>query len=255
MVWTPRFLLLAIVAGWAVDPAAVHASEPKVNDRAEFFSKPAIEKATQKLQDIKDRFKVDVVIETFPSIPEGMAAEFKSQTNELFFKHWAQTSANEEGFKGIYVLICKDPGYFQIEPVESVDENTISSHQYYLLINSARRLLGENRNDAALMQVTNTIESDLANNLGQGPAPVPAQKTTELGGEAPWQAYMRWLSIAAGILLGIWLLKGLVSAFRAGYGGISDGGYGSGGIGPWNGSPARGSNETSTGGDSSAHKP
>ena len=71
---------------WRADsmfPAPVEAAEPKVIDRAEFFSKSAVEQATRKLQEINRRFKVEVVIETFPSIPENMQAKYKPERRSV----------------------------------------------------------------------------------------------------------------------------------------------------------------------------
>ena len=104
-----------------VVPAPLQAAEPKVNDRAEFFSESAVEQATRKIQEIRRRYKVEVVIETFASIPDSMKAHTSPRTEEQkFFRRWAETRATDEGVKGIYVLICKNPGHMQIEPDESV---------------------------------------------------------------------------------------------------------------------------------------
>ena len=72
-------LLLALLAQRTVLPAPLEAAEPKVNDRAEFFSKSAVEHAKRKIQEIHRRFKVEVVIETFPSIPDNMKAQYKPE--------------------------------------------------------------------------------------------------------------------------------------------------------------------------------
>src|SRR5208282_678991 len=112
------FLLLAFLANGFVLPAPLQAAEPKVNDQAEFFSKSAIEQATQKMQEIhrisKDVFQV--VIDTIPSIPDNMKAPDNPGEMEPFFRRWAETRAADEGVRGIYVLICKNPPHLQIEP-------------------------------------------------------------------------------------------------------------------------------------------
>ena len=112
--------LLALLANGLVVSSAVRAAEPRVNDRAEFFSKSAVEQAMAKMQDIQRRFKVTIVVETFPSIPDNMKARYKPAEKETFFRRWAETRAADEGVKGVYVLICRKPGHLQIEPDESV---------------------------------------------------------------------------------------------------------------------------------------
>ena len=86
-----RFLLFALLANGLVVPAALEAAVPKVNDQAEFFSKSAVEQATRKMQEIRRRFKVEVVIETFPSIPENMKAQYRPEEKSKFFRRWAET--------------------------------------------------------------------------------------------------------------------------------------------------------------------
>ena len=63
-----------------------------------------MEQATRKVQEIHRRFKIEVVIETFPSIPENRRAQYKPAEKNAFFRRWAETSAADEGVKGIYVL-------------------------------------------------------------------------------------------------------------------------------------------------------
>ena len=133
---------------------------------AEFFSKSAVEQATRTIQNIHRRFRVEVVIDTFPSIPENMKAQFKPEEKNQFFRRWADTRAADEGVKGIYVLICKNPGHLQIEPDQSVRRRAFTSAERDALVKSALKLMGQKQFDAALLEIVNTIESTVATNLG-----------------------------------------------------------------------------------------
>ncbi len=155
------FLLPAFLASGLVIPAAVQAAEPKVSDRAEFFSKSAIEQAAQDLQYIKRRFKVEVVIETFPSIPKNMKAQYKPEEKQQFFRQWAETRATDEGIKGIYVLICKNPRRLQIATDKAVRRKAFTLDDRDELVKSVVKLMGQKQYDAALAEIVDTIESTL----------------------------------------------------------------------------------------------
>ena len=84
-------LLFGLLANGLLSSAPLWAAVPKVNDRAEFFSKSAVEQATRKIQDIHRLWKVEVVVETFPSIPDDLKAQYKPTEKKKFFRHWAET--------------------------------------------------------------------------------------------------------------------------------------------------------------------
>ena len=88
MLCSGRLLLFVLLASGPAFPALleagpIEAAEPNVVDRAGFFSNPAVVQAKQKIQEIHRRFKVDIVIETFPSIPDNMQAAYRSADKNL----------------------------------------------------------------------------------------------------------------------------------------------------------------------------
>ena len=85
-------LFFACLASGLVFSAPVYGAEPTVNDRAEFFSKSAVEQAKRKVQEIRNRFKVEVVIETFASIPDNMKVQYKTADKKAFFRRWAESA-------------------------------------------------------------------------------------------------------------------------------------------------------------------
>ncbi len=205
-------LLFALLASELVLPAKIEAAQPKVSDRAELFSKSAVDEATQKMQEIQRRFGVDVVVETFPSIPENMQAPSSSAERPAFFRRWAEIRAADEGLKGIYVLICKNPGYLQIEPDESVARKAFTYRQRDALVANTLKILGQEplgqkQFDEALLKIVNTIESNLQTTLGRragpaapsaqtspnaAPAAAPSNRAFSAGSAWPWSR--SWLS-------------------------------------------------------------
>jgi S1-C subfamily serine protease len=107
--------------------AIVQAKEPakprreaalKSKDDAKFFSEEAwkkVQPAADKL--LKDK-NVDLLIETLPTPPKADAEKVKAMTKEdreKFFKEYAQVRSKDEKISGVYVVICKDPGFVYID--------------------------------------------------------------------------------------------------------------------------------------------
>lgn len=108
-----RSLLAALVACCLAETAG--AAAPEVKDEAKFFSAEAVTKANTALKDIKEQTARDLLIETFPEIPEGRKKDYNPEKKDEFFTKWATDNAREHKVVGIYVLVCKDPARVQIE--------------------------------------------------------------------------------------------------------------------------------------------
>jgi uncharacterized membrane protein YgcG len=80
-----------------------------VKDYAGFFSPGAIESANKEIEQIRQRYKKDVVIETFASVP--------SDTD--FAKLLAERSVKAKG-DGVHILICKEPSKVQVGASDNV---------------------------------------------------------------------------------------------------------------------------------------
>ena len=223
-------LCFAFLASGMAAAAQPEAAGPRVNDQAGLFSKSAVEQATRKLQDIQRRFNVDIVIDTVASVPNDMKAQFDANP-AIFFRDWAVIRGDDEGAKGIYVLICKEPLYLQIELHPSVSGKAFKNYQRDTLV---KKMLAANAGpDAALLEMVNRIASTVEINLKEpegGTAP-PAE---EVPGKPSfdwsqwWASVSGWLCLAAGVAFLLWLT---LAVFRplfgsGGYGGLPDGGTG-----------------------------
>jgi len=107
-------LIPALLLGW-LGLASPAAAAFKVKDEGKFFSKDAIEKANEKIAQIKRDYNEDLAIETYDSVPEKYSDEAKEKsTRAKAFDKWARARYKDLGVQGIYVLICKSPQ--RIEP-------------------------------------------------------------------------------------------------------------------------------------------
>ena len=112
-------VLFLVASGLGIATEAA-AAVPRVNDEAKMFSAGAVEKANQKIKQIADQFKLDLLIEALPGIPANLQDRYKQLGKEKFFAGWADQRATAAGIKGIYILITRQPGHLQIE----VDKST-----------------------------------------------------------------------------------------------------------------------------------
>jgi len=250
------FLLFGCLPGGLVLPALTQAApseaaEPKVIDRAEFFSKSAVDQATRKVREINRDFRVAVVIETFPSIPDSLRNQYEND-KEDFFRLWARKRADDEGVKGIYVLICKDPKHVTVKPHEIIRTTTFAESESQEMAKLMARYLRIGQNDRALAEGVDFVQAKLQSHFaarggglpptqrtpapreGQGPRPAQQQP----GGIGSSLAGLICFAVVA--LLAIWVVTAIFRAFRGGRGnggmpggpgGMPGGGYGPGGYG------------------------
>jgi hypothetical protein len=255
-----RWMLMTVVlAGWLGTGEAALAANPRVNDEGKFFSAAAVEKANAKIAEIRREFGKDLLIDTVPAIPADMQDQLKQAQARSgkkgrgeFFQDWAIRRAKDAVVQGIYILICKDPSYLQIDVDNATRAKGFTPQDREQLNKEMRVLLGK-KNDAALADAVNFVQARLRANLGrasaakggaaapavpQGPPPRPpaakpnAANPLAQAGETPW---LRWVLIGAAVLLGIWILmavlRGLAAAAGGGGGGRGVGGGGGGGGG------------------------
>ncbi len=161
-------LLIALLAGGLVGTSPVEGAGPKINDDlGSFFSKSAVDHAMGRLLKIYSDFKVEVVIETFSSIPDDMKAQYQPDAKAEFFRRWAVMRTDDERVNGIYVLICRNPGYLQIEPDKSTRKKAFTPAERNALAKKTLKLMDRKQFDAALAGMVDTIQSTLETNLGR----------------------------------------------------------------------------------------
>src|SRR5262245_38930457 len=104
-----RWLSVAFLFGWLglAHPAA---ATPGVRDEAKFFSSDTVAKADKVIGEMHRQYRTELVVDTVPKIPDDLQAKFKEQDKSKFFRDWAAQRAKDKGDKGIYVLVCKEPG-------------------------------------------------------------------------------------------------------------------------------------------------
>ena len=111
----PSMLLcLAVMGLTGASPMAARAAQPRVDDKAGFFSPETVSKVNGIVQQIKQQSGRDLVVETYPSIPDELQDRFRQEGKSAFFPQWLGEQAKAQGVNGVMVLITKDPAHLEV---------------------------------------------------------------------------------------------------------------------------------------------
>jgi hypothetical protein len=113
---------LALFA-WLVLAGPAVAIAPEIKDDGKFFSADAIKKANEEIRDIERKYERDLLIETFPTVPDNQADKVKAMSREdreNFFRKWAEKRAQDVVVNGVYILVCRDPAHVQVAVTDRV---------------------------------------------------------------------------------------------------------------------------------------
>src|SRR5262249_19890562 len=121
------WMLSAILMGGLLTARPAFAATPGVKDHAEMFKPDTVKSVDAEIQQIKERYHLDVAIETFPAVPDDKKAEFeKVQKDESarnrFYRQWAEERARSLGVDGVYTHIVKSPGHIYVALHETAKE-------------------------------------------------------------------------------------------------------------------------------------
>ncbi len=168
-------LLLPLV--WcALSARAVAVYPPPIKDEAKFFTPETAEKVNKKIRSIYQKYRKDVVVETYPTIPPEVEKKFRtknelatdatltgSQMKELF-KDWCKQRAEDLGLNGVLIVITRKPGHLEVHTDAETEKKAFTHTDQTKL---AKHLLDQFRKkefDTGLTDVVDAIESDLKTN-------------------------------------------------------------------------------------------
>src|SRR5439155_20154012 len=111
---TAATVLFALIGCLTLAAAPARALDPQVRDDASFFSSQSVEQANTIIRQIKQDHGKDVMVETFPKIPDDQLPQFDPTRKDQFLDKRLTVRAKELGVNGVYILICKDPSRVQV---------------------------------------------------------------------------------------------------------------------------------------------
>jgi len=230
----PLLAFLLISCGMALPATA------QVRDEADFFSADAERQASFDIRDIRQRFGVDLLVDTVPAIPAELQAEYQRLGKDKFFEQWAQQRGREAGLNGVIVLVAKDPSYLRVLPGRQTRQKAFTSTDSDSLRDVLVTAFKAKQYDAGLLQAVATFRKTLQQNLGDGamaqqpverqdqgrvptdrddratapPAAPDSDARTGGGSPAPAHGWSMSTIIIWAVLIfgGIWLIKRLVAS-------------------------------------------
>ena len=111
----PRLRLLAVLSAFFAAVILARADDgpaPAVRDEAGLFSPEAARQAAAELDDIRNIYHLDFILDTTPAPPADVAKQLKdAKTNaekEKILNAWGARRAEEAGGEAVHILIGKD---------------------------------------------------------------------------------------------------------------------------------------------------
>ncbi|MBX9580986.1 MAG: hypothetical protein K2X87_11815, partial [Gemmataceae bacterium] len=244
-----QLLMLLAAAGVAVGLTAAPARADKVQqpgalhvyDDAKLFSPDAEGKAKAVLSGTKFDHGLTLTVDTYPEIPADRRGSYDPAKKAAFFESWARSLYKGDRAKGIYVLVCMNPGWTEVlvdEESKNRGFDKGNAEQLRAIFDkamreSARKPPAEQAaiRDAALVRAAEYVTNDVkGTTVAGGNHRVSADNNHRGGG----MGIGGWICLGLSVLLGAWLVIGLIRALTGGGGGYGGGygpGYGGGGGG------------------------
>jgi hypothetical protein len=166
-----RLQALLMLAGAASLPGAARAEDlGPIRDEAGFFSKGAIEKALEGINDIRATYHRDLVVRTIPELTPEQREEFRTlRTRQINRKlvAYAREWAAANGVNGVLIEICRNPPYVLVVVWPAEEERVFTASD----CEAVRRKLarGLRDPDAALLDAVGQVGTILHNNMAHVP--------------------------------------------------------------------------------------
>ena len=175
-------ITLAALLFASAAPAGIH----QAWEEAHFAKPQTIEQISQILEDIHARFGKDLMIETFPSIPDDLKPALQKDGKETFYEKWTRSEAYQLGVNGVMILITGDPPHLQVEVGTSTREKAFTLADRDELVKKLAERFRNKDFDNGLLEAAQFVQERMGKNLGVGgavepvtrPATVPAAPTT-----------------------------------------------------------------------------
>jgi uncharacterized protein len=241
-------LLLTAAPAKADKVAAKHPGTLHVYDAGHLFSASGADRAKSALSNALFSYGLSVTVDTYEKIPDARKGEYKDDNKAAFFRKWAEDAAKGDRAKGVYVLICRSPGYVEVIADKTTRDRGFSNENERKLRDiflgafkdaKAAKEAGKSDEeqvrirDEALLGAVAYITTDLKDTSVVVPTTGKGKTTADAGSGG--RSVMSWVCIGLCVLLGVWFVIGLIRMFTGGGGGYGGGGYGGGGGGFFSG--------------------
>src|SRR3989442_696462 len=115
-------MVAVLLVGGLIATPTVAAPPPKkpvagvlhVYDGGSLYTSTAIDKAKAAMGKTQNEHGVTLTIDTHAAIPKDKQGDYTKENEAKFFEKWAKDAASGDKAKGVYVLVCRSPGYVAV---------------------------------------------------------------------------------------------------------------------------------------------
>ncbi|HXE52069.1 MAG TPA: TPM domain-containing protein [Tepidisphaeraceae bacterium] len=158
-------------------PAPSWAGIHQVWDEAHFFNVQTIEHVNQVLQDIHGRFEKDLMIETFPSIPDDFKDKLQEQGKDKFFDGWSSAEGRRLELNGVLILITGDPAHLEVKVGLETRKKAFTQSDATELADQLVTAFKAKDFDGGITRAAEFVRDRMAKNLGKAAAPTSRPTT------------------------------------------------------------------------------
>lgn len=166
--------VLVLVGGWC---ACVSGGIHQVWDEGHFFKVQTIDHVDQVLQDIHTRFGKDLMIETFPSIPDDFKDKYQQQGKDKFFDGWSLAEGRRLELNGVLILINGDPAHLEVKVGLDTRKKAFTEADANELADQLVAAFKAREFDAGITRAAEFVRDRMAKNLGNHAAPTTRPTT------------------------------------------------------------------------------
>jgi uncharacterized protein len=146
------------------------------------FSPAAVAKANEQIAAIYRDSQLELVIETFPAVPENLRSRQASMGEKELFTAWVKERATERRAEGVYVLLCRSPGKLQYFVHSKAKERGFTPAVAEAMSKNMLAKLREKKFDDSLALATTTFADAVARGAKKGEVPAAPNRNLNAGG-------------------------------------------------------------------------
>jgi uncharacterized membrane protein YgcG len=163
---------LAVAGGPGVARAGVH----QVWDEAHLFKAETLLEVEPILQEIDGRFYKDLMIETFPSIPDDLKKAQAQQDTITFHEGWSVVEGRALGVNGILVLVTRQPRHLHVFVGLDTRNKAFTLADRDELVTRLTSAFSAKDYDGGLLNGVKFVRDRMARNLAAAPATQPTSQ-------------------------------------------------------------------------------
>lgn len=97
----------------------------QVRDEAAFFSPQAVSQADEIISQTRERTGKDIVIETYPAIPDKLRASYSPDQKQKFYEDWVISRRKQNG-ADVMILLTREPGHLEINTSDATVQRQLT---------------------------------------------------------------------------------------------------------------------------------